>query len=92
MNKFDKVIAGELANKIIEAEAELSRYLNECFPSGTRCGAMLMYSQKNPTPAEIISVSPDRYGGSVNIRIDTAKPRSRLRFRSISARDILIDE
>lgn len=89
MKKFNRDKAKQLADKIIEAEAALSRYLNECFPAGTRCGVLLMHGQKTPTPAQIVGSRPNRYGGEVNVSIDTAKQNSRQRFRSIPAIDVI---
>lgn len=88
MRRFDTKVAKLKADVIVEAEAALSRYLHECFPIGARCMVMLSVSQINPTPATIVGISPNRYGGSVNVQIDTAKPRSRLRFRTIPACDV----
>lgn len=88
MKNFDVAEAKRKAEAIIEAEAALSRYLHDCFPTGARCGVLLMSGQENPTPATIVGASPNRYGGSVTVQIDTAKPRSRQRYRSIPAVDV----
>jgi len=88
MNKFDPAKGKLKAEAIIEAEAALTRYLHECFPTGARCGVILMHGQKNTTPATIIGVSPTRYGGEITVEIDTAKPRSRRRYRRIRAADV----
>ena len=87
---FDQAKARELAEKIIDAEAELSRYLKQCFPAGARCGVILMSGQSNPTPGVILSTGPSRYGGFVNVRIDTQKRGSRHPYRSVNAIDVTI--
>ena len=90
MIKFDQNKAKDLAEKIIEAEAALSRYLSECFPPGACCHAILMSGQTNPTPVEIVGVSPSIYGGQVRVLIKGSKARGSRRYRSIPARDVRI--
>lgn len=90
MNEFDQAKAKELADKIIEAEAALTRYLSDCFPSGSRCRVILMTGQTNRTPAEIFSVSPTRYGGEVRVLVDGSKARGSRKYRSIPARDVIV--
>lgn len=85
MADFDQSKAQALANRIMQAEDDLTAYLSEHFPKGARCEVFLRHGQKTPTPATIRGVGPTLWGGEVRVEIDTAKPRSRQRIRSISA-------
>lgn len=83
--RFDPVMAAQLGADIRAAEARMKKYLEECFPKGARCRVRLSSVQANPTPATIVCVSPSGRAGSVLVNIDTAKPGSRLRTRTIPA-------
>lgn len=84
MNKFDMAEVAVMKAAIVNAQADLTRYLQTHFPKGARCDVMLSAAQKTPTPATIFGAGGDQYGGSVTVQIDTAKTRSRFRFRHVS--------
>lgn len=89
MKQFSKKPATALAAKIVAAEDKLTAYLKECFPKGARCEVFLMHGQVTPTKATIWGVEATTWGGQVRVEIDTAKPWSRQRIRSVSASDVV---
>jgi len=90
MEQFDKTKAKELADRIKSAQADLSRYLKECFPIGAPCSAMIMMGQKTPTLGVIAGVQPNIYGGVVTVELKESKARGSRRFRSVSARSVTV--
>lgn len=84
MKRFDMEKARQLSQAVRSAQDEMTAYLQAHFPRGARCEVLLNASQKNPTLATISGAHGDVYGGTVVVEIDTAKPRSRLRFRRVS--------
>lgn len=88
--KYDQAKAKELAEKIVEAKAGLSRYLHECFPIGEPCSAILMVGQKNPSFGTVFGVRPTIFGGEITVKLNESKARGSRRFRSVPARDVVM--
>lgn len=85
MKAFSEKVALAMSGLIVAAEDNLISYLRAHFPKGAKCEVFLMHGQKTPTKATIWNVEASRYGGQVRVEIETAKPRSRQRFRSVSS-------
>lgn len=90
MRQFDQTRAKELSDRIKSAQADLSRYLKECFPIGAPCSVMLMFGQKTPTHGTIAGFQPNIYGGQVTVEINGSKARGSRRFRSVAAYSVTV--
>lgn len=63
-------------------QKQTRRALAELFPIGSRVKVRLKYDQKELTNATVCAL-PDYQDGYVRVEIDTAKERSRQKYRNI---------
>lgn len=89
---YNKTIATGLSQQIKAAQDAMKTYLASHFPIGAPCQVILMSGQINPTPATITGVRANTYGGSVTVKIHTAKTRTRQLHRDIPAENVTLSD
>lgn len=87
-NELDAKKYEELSKNMMRADDEMRQFLIATFPLLSRVGVKLRHGQVNLTPGTVVGHGAHYGYGTVRVRIDTAKERSRRPCRSVSADEV----
>ena len=79
----------ELTQAIVDAEEAQEAWLRGRYPKGVRVEFFIMSGQKTASTGTVVGHAASRYGGSVRVMHDQAKPHSRYLYRDVSPDSIL---